>query len=106
MFTKYRVSSERVASKVEHMGVVSSNYSQRIMDAGHEICTADGPVHLHSFMQSLLGLPLVVSMVNTSPCKREREKKKHIGYVLHMLCLTMTADVYARQNGHSVPSEE
>lgn len=64
--TKYCVSPEGVPSKVEHMRMVSSNYSQCIMDAGHEICPADGSVHFHSFMQSLLGLALMVSVVNTS----------------------------------------
>lgn len=64
--TKYCVSPDGVASEGEHMRMVSSNYSQCIMDAGHETCPADGSVHFHSFMQSLLGLAVMVSVVNTS----------------------------------------
>lgn len=46
--------------------MVGSNYSHSVMDAGHEIGPADGPVHFHSLMKSLLGLSLMVSVVNTS----------------------------------------
>ena len=52
LHTKYCVSSDCVASEVEHMRMVGSNYGHRIVDACHEVCLADGPVHFHSFMQS------------------------------------------------------
>lgn len=64
--TKYCVSSDCVASEVEHMRMISSDYSECIVDAGHEICPADGSVHFHSFMQSLLGFAFMVSVINTS----------------------------------------
>lgn len=67
--TKYGVSPGCVASKVEHMGVVSSDHGHGVMDAGHESGTADGTVHLHRLVKGLLGFALMVPVVNTTPCQ-------------------------------------
>lgn len=64
--TKYGVSSARVASKVEHMGMVSGHDSQGVVDAGQEIGQTDGSVHFHGLIQGLLGFSLVVSVVDAS----------------------------------------
>lgn len=65
--TKYRVPSVGVASEVEDVGVISRDDGQSVMDAGQETCPLDGSVHLHSFIQSLLGLAFVVSVINPAP---------------------------------------
>lgn len=54
------------------MRMVSSDYGQCIVDAGHEVCPADGSVHFHSFMQSLLGLAVMVSVVDTPSWQRRK----------------------------------
>lgn len=70
LHTEYCIPSVGVASEVEHVRVIGSNYGQSVMDAGHEVCPADGSVHFHSFIQSLLGLAFMVSMINTPPWHR------------------------------------
>lgn len=65
--TKYSVPSVGVPSEVEDVGVIGRYYGQSVVDAGHEVCPADGSVHFHSLIQSLLGLAFVVSVVDASP---------------------------------------
>lgn len=72
--TKDGVPSVGVAAEVEDVRVISSNYGQGVVDAGHETRPADGSVHFHSFIQSLLGLAFVVSVINTPPWRRHRTK--------------------------------
>lgn len=67
LHTEYCIPSVGVASEVEHVRVIGGNYGQSVMDAGHEVCPADGSVQFHSFIQSLLGLAFVVSVINTPP---------------------------------------
>lgn len=65
--TEYGVPPVSVASEVEDVRVVSSNDGQSVMDAGQETCPADGSVHFHGFVQSLLGLAFVVPVINAAP---------------------------------------
>lgn len=68
--TKDGVPSVGVASEVEDVRVIGGNDGQSVVDAGQQICPADGPVHFHRLVQSLLGLAFVVPVIDTPPWKQ------------------------------------
>lgn len=75
--TKYGVPSVGVASEVEDVGVVGRNDGQCVVDAGQETCPLDSSVHFHRFVQGLLGLAFVVSMINAAAWNTQALAAQH-----------------------------
>lgn len=98
LHTKYCVPSVGVAAEVEDVRVIGSDHGHGVVDAGHEARPADGSVHFHSFVQRLLGLAFVVSVIDAAACHRHDDARVSIDQAVNNLLPAFTSTSQSR--GH------